>query len=76
MLSHEAMLAFASTLDESITHVNHYCVQIMNAVTVLNDDDDDDVDTIMLFTLIHKLTCITTTLLLEISIKQVNMSVI
>ncbi len=48
----------------------------MNAVTVLNDDDDDDVDTIMLFTLIHKLTCITTTLLLEISIKQVNMSVI
>ena len=47
-----------------------------NAATYHDDDDDDNVDTIMLFTLIHKLTCITTTLLLEISIKQVNMNVI
>ncbi len=32
-----------------------------NAATY-HDDDDDDVDTAMSFTLIHELTCITTTL--------------
>jgi len=34
MLSHEAVLAFASTLDESTTHVSHCCAQMMNAATV------------------------------------------
>jgi len=33
VLSHEAMLAFASTLDENTTHVNRRCAQTMNAAT-------------------------------------------
>jgi len=33
MLFFEAMLAFASMLDESTTHVNHYYAQMMNAAT-------------------------------------------
>jgi len=33
MLSYEAMLAFASTLDENTTCVNHRCAQTMNAAT-------------------------------------------
>ncbi len=33
MLSHEAVLAFASTLDESTTHVSHHWAQTMNAAT-------------------------------------------
>ncbi len=33
MLSHEAVLAFASMLDESTTCVNHRCAQTMNAAT-------------------------------------------
>ena len=33
MLSHEAMLTFASTLDESTTCVSHCCAQMMNAAT-------------------------------------------
>jgi hypothetical protein len=33
MLSHEAVLAFASTLDESTTRVSHRCAQTMNAAT-------------------------------------------
>jgi len=33
-----------------------------NAATYYDDDDDDDVDTAMSFTLVHKLTCITTML--------------
>jgi len=33
MLSHEAVLAFASTLDENTTHVSHRCAQTMNAAT-------------------------------------------
>jgi len=34
----------------------------MNAATYHDSDDDDDVDTAMSFMLVHKLTCITTTL--------------
>jgi len=33
MLFFEAMLAFASTLNESTTHVNHHYAQMMNAAT-------------------------------------------
>jgi len=33
MLLFEAVLAFVSTLDESTTHVNHHCAQMMNAAT-------------------------------------------
>ena len=33
MLSHEAVLAFASTLDESTTRVNRRCAQTINAAT-------------------------------------------
>jgi len=36
MLFLEAVLAFASTLDESMTCVNHHCAQTMNAATTLN----------------------------------------
>ncbi len=36
MLSYEVMLAFASMLDESTTHVSHHCAQIMNAATASN----------------------------------------
>ncbi len=36
MLSHEAVFTFASTLNESTTYVNYYCVQMMNAMTALN----------------------------------------
>ncbi len=36
MLSHEAMLAFASTLDESMTHVSRRCAQTTNAATASN----------------------------------------
>ncbi len=32
MLSYEAMLAFASTLDENTTHVNRCCIQTMNTM--------------------------------------------
>jgi len=31
MLSYEAVLAFASTLDENTTYVSHCCAQTMNA---------------------------------------------
>ena len=33
MLSYEAVLAFASTLNESTTYVSHHCAQTMNAAT-------------------------------------------
>ncbi len=33
VLFHEAILAFASTLDEDTTCVNHHCVQTMNTMT-------------------------------------------
>jgi len=36
MLFFEAVLAFASMLDEDMTHVNHHCAQIMNAATLCN----------------------------------------
>ncbi len=43
-------------------HVSMISVSANAATYHDSDDDDDDVDTAMLFTLIHKLTCITTTL--------------
>jgi len=33
MLSHEAVLAFASTFNESMTHVSRRCAQMTNAAT-------------------------------------------
>jgi len=33
MLSYEAVLAFASMLNESTTYVSHHCAQTMNAAT-------------------------------------------
>jgi len=33
MLFFKAMLAFASTLNENTTHVNHHYAQMMNAAT-------------------------------------------
>ncbi len=36
MLSYEAVFAFASTLDESTTYVNHRCAQTINAATASN----------------------------------------
>jgi len=33
VLSHEAVLAFASMLNENTTHVNRRCAQMMNAAT-------------------------------------------
>jgi len=36
MLFFKAMLAFASTLNESTTHVSHHYAQMMNAATTSN----------------------------------------
>ncbi len=43
-------------------HVSMISVSVNAATYHDSNDDDDDVDTAMSFTLIHKLTCITTTL--------------
>jgi len=36
MLFFKAVLAFMSTLDENMTHVNHHYVQMMNTTTASN----------------------------------------